>query len=178
VNKEVTQIYLKENLEYNLLTGIFIWIKGGPGRTISKEAGTLNNGYRSIVINDISYYSHRLAFLYVEGYMPENDVDHINKIRNDNRWKNLRHVSRQCNVRNLSKRSDNTSEVTGVHWNNNNEKWIRSIKVGENRLHLGCFCNFIDAVKARWKAEVKHNFPNCNTTSLACNYLNKNKPVH
>ena len=39
---------------------------------------------------------------------------------------------------------------------------------------LGYFQSKIDAARARWKAEVEHDFPNCNTTSTAYLYLQKN----
>jgi len=57
-------------------------------------AGSLNgDGYLNIQVNGKSYKASRLAWLYVFGYFPENQIDHINRIRTDNRIENLREVS-------------------------------------------------------------------------------------
>ena len=37
--------------------------------------------------------------------------------------------------------------------------------------YLGYFNNFIDAVKSRWEAEKKYDWPDCNTNSSAFNFL-------
>jgi len=123
------------------------------------------------MIDGVSYKAHRLAFLYVDGYTPENDVDHINRNKDDNRWLNLRHVSRSCNMRNRSLLSNNTSGVNGVHWRGSRNRYIASIRVNKKLFHLGSFYDLSGAVFARWKGEVKYDFPNCNTTSSAYEYL-------
>lgn len=175
----ITVERLKEVIHYNSDTGILTWLKKPCPRAnniIGSEAGSLNkDGYRRIMINRVLYRAHRLAFLYMEGYFPENDVDHINRIRDDNRWNNLRHVSRQCNSRNKGKQSNNTSGITGVSWHNRDKRWKAQIKVNQKNIYLGYFTTLRPAVQARWEAEKKYNFPNCNTASSAYNYLRDNK---
>ena len=112
-----------------------------------------------------------LAFLYMEGYFPENFVDHKNRIRDDNRWKNLRHVSHLCNMRNQSVAKNNVSGVTGVIWNSQRKRWRGSITIMNKNEFLGHFMTMKEAVRARWDAEVKYGFPNCNTTSSAYVFL-------
>ena len=73
----------------------------------------------------------------MEGYLPENDVDHINRIRDDNRWCNLRHVSRVCNIRNRDKFKNNTSGVTGVSWFDSRGTWRVRIAVDRKQMGLG-----------------------------------------
>lgn len=109
----------------------------------------------------------------MDGYLPENDVDHINRIRNDNRWGNLRHVSRQCNNRNVGLRKCNKTGVTGVN-SAYNGLWKSDICVNRHHIGLGLFSDFNYAVKARWDAEVKYDFPACNSTSPAYLYLKEN----
>lgn len=168
---KLTQKRLRELLHYNPETGVFTWLETGGGRSIDRCAGGINNGYRKIKINYISYLAHRLAFPYVNGYFPENDVDHINRIRDDNRWCNLREASKSCNARNSGVGRNNKSGVIGVGWGNDRYVWKASISVDGRNKFLGRFKNIQDAVKARWEAEVKYDWPNCNSTSTAYIYL-------
>ena len=172
---ELSQGQLKELLNYNPETGIFTWninvrydVKPGA------VAGCKNKeGYTVIKIHNKSYKAHRLAFLYMEGYLPENQVDHIDRDRKNNKWCNLRHVSRSCNIKNSKIRADNLSGVTGVSWHKRIQKWISRISVNEKRICLGYYKSFKDAVLSRWEAEKKHNYPGCNTKSTAHLYLKK-----
>ncbi len=170
--KKLTQEELKRILDYNPDNGLFTWKVGNNRRVkIGDIAGTNSNGYITIAINNKQYKAHRLAWLYMEGYLPENKVDHINRVKDDNRWVNLRIVSDQCSVRNRGEFKNNKSGVTGVCWGKNANKWYSQIKVNYKLIYLGYFENINDAVLTRWNAEVKYNFSNCNSTSSAYNYL-------
>ena len=176
MSKRLTQKRLKELLHYDPITGIFIRLKTTAGNAKSGDiAGYLNgNGYRMISIDGKKYTTSRLAWLYVEGYFPENEMDHRNRIRSDNRWKNLRHVSHQCNLRNCDISKNNKSGITGIHWDETRKKCKAQIMVDGKCILLGRFNLKTDAARARWEAEVEHDFPNCNTTSTAYLYLQKN----
>ena len=171
----LTQKRLKEALIYNGDTGIFT----NRIRRIMSIEGTVvgsntNNGYIAIHFDGKRYLAHRLAWLYIYGYFPENNIDHINRNKKDNRISNLREVSQQCNIRNSKLRKTNKSGVTGVCWYKNAGKWLAHIKINNKAVHLGRFDDKKDAVRARWDAEKKYKFPNCCTTSTAFNYLNNN----
>lgn len=170
----ITQEQLKEVLHYDPDTGVFTWTKE-PGNGVQKDsiAGHVSSstGYRGIFINRKRYRAGRLAWLYMEGYFPENQIDHRNRIRHDDRFHNLRHVTKQCNLRNSKVSEKNTSGIKGVTWNKAAKKWVAYIKVLTRRLHLGHFNSKKDAAQARWDAEVQHGYPNCNTTSSAYQYL-------
>ena len=81
------------------------------------------------------------------------------------------HVSDICNARNRGKRWDNKSGVTGVSWREDNKKWRSTITVNRKTKHLGNFKNISDAVKARYEAEIKYNWLECQTDSSAYRYL-------
>ena len=109
-DKLITQEKLRELLYYNPETGIFRW-KNTPSRKVHANdiAGTIRpDDYVQIGIGKRYYLAHRIAWLYVHGYLPENDVDHINRNPSDNRIVNLREVSQQCNSRNTDNRKNNT----------------------------------------------------------------------
>jgi len=172
--KKLTQEDLKKLLNYNPCTGIFKWKVDRSPMHAGHIAGTINNdGYIQIKILGKTYLAHRLVFLYMDGYWPENDIDHKYGIKDDNRWKELREVSKTCNAINRKISCINTSGVTGVILEY--DKWKAQITINKKQLRLGTFKNFDLAVKTRWNAEVKYDFPNCNTTSTAYNYLKENK---
>jgi len=154
----LTQAELKELLHYNPDTGALTWLKSGKGRKANGETKGLNNGYFTIRIKGRQYKSHRLAWLYVYGVWPKDQVDHINHITTDNRIANLREVTNQENHRNASLSKNNTSGVTGVYWHKQIKKWLASIHVDYKKTHLGCFDKFEDAIAARKKAENKYGF--------------------
>jgi hypothetical protein len=157
--KILTQNRLKELLEYNPNTGLFIRKKTTSSNAqIGDVAGCLNKqlGYKLISIDGKSYYCHRLAFLYMTGYFPESQVDHINRIRDDNRWENLRKVTSAENLQNTVLRDSNKSGAKGVFWYKQRNKWIAYIRFNNKRYSLGYYVNFEDAVVARKQAEDKY----------------------
>ena len=168
--KPLTQKRLKELITYNPKTGIFKWKSSGKGIRSDRVAGYKNyGGYIIIKINYHAYVASRLAFLWMKGYFPEHEVDHKDRIRHNNKWRNLRHATRICNMRNQSVSKLNKSGVTGVYKYDN--KWMSQIGINNNRKNLGNYKTKIEAVQARWNAEVKYGFPDCNTTSTAYLYL-------
>lgn len=88
----------------------------------------------------------------------ERIIDHISgkQKRYDNRKSNLRICTIQENVINSSIAKNNTSGVTGVFWNKRLHKWEANICINRERIRLGFFNDFNDAVKARKEAENKY----------------------
>jgi hypothetical protein len=171
---KISQKRLKELLSYNSETGVFTWKENRSGKTKKgMVAGYIqqNNGYRRIRINNVAFRASRLAWLYVHGYLPENDVDHINNIRSDDRIVNLREATRSCNLRNHLKSKRNKSGVSGVCYHKRDKKWIVNIGEGGRLCHVGCYKNFQDAVLARLKAEKKYGYESCRTESTAKEYI-------
>lgn len=154
----ITQAQLKERLHYNPNTGIFTRIKGRHKSRIGKAAGYNHHGYIRIKIMTFDCAAHRLAFLYMLGAFPVNQVDHINQTKTDNRWCNLRDVTQAINNRNASRRADNESGATGVCWDKRANKWQAYIQFEKRRIHLGFFKDFETAASVRKEAENKYGF--------------------
>ncbi len=57
------------------------------------------NEYISVSIAGERYAAHRAAWVYMTGEQPL-EIDHINRCKHDNRWKNLRSVTRRVNCLN------------------------------------------------------------------------------
>ena len=133
------QIKLKSLLNYNCETGVFKWINTKGNVKGGSVAGRSMHGYVSIKIDGRDYMAHRLAWLYVHGEWPKNEIDHINRNRSDNSIINLRDVTRQCNQHNHGIRKDNTSGYRGVFFNKKEGKYEARVRLNGKRLFLGYF---------------------------------------
>ena len=155
----ITQKELKEILNYNPDTGVFIWLKPSARKIkVGSIAGHQHKtkGHR-IIIKYKTYAAHRLAFLYMNGYFPKNQIDHINQDQLDNRWCNLREVNNQINNQNKRIRSDNTTGVMGVD-KRKNGKYRARINLKGKRIDLGTFDNIEDAIEERRSAEIMFGY--------------------
>lgn len=128
-------------------------------------------GYIEIGIDGRRYLAHRLVWLYLHGYLPEHEIDHKDRVRSHNWEGNLRESTHHCNTKNASKSINNKSGITGVYWHKTAGKWAASIMVDGKNVHLGLADTLVKAAKLRWDGEVANNWPNCNTTSSAYQYL-------
>ncbi len=155
--RQMTQERLKEVLRYNPDTGIFKWRHSGPGIPPSRKAGTIANGYRQIEIDYKLFRASRLAWLYMTGEWPKILVDHKNRIRSDDRWRNLRAANHQQNARNMKPGKRNKSGRVGVAIGKKPDTWAAHITIDSKTLQLGCYECKADAIEARCKAE-KHYF--------------------
>lgn len=145
---------------YDCLSGLFRW-SVSRGRIKSGDiAGSVNvsDGYRYIQVYKTRYAAHRLAWLFVNGEFPPNEIDHINGNRLDNRIENLRSVTAKENRKNGRRPQTNTSGVIGVRWHKRDKNWSAQIGVNGETVHLGCFDSLQKAANARKEAESKHGF--------------------
>src|SRR5690606_11618117 len=113
------------------------------------------DGYREVGIDGRLYKAHRVIWLYIAGEWPD-EIDHINGDRSDNRFANLRAVSRAENMRNKRSYKNNRSGQNGVSWHNQDRRWIAYITINGKFKRLGGFINKDDAIAARLKAEAEY----------------------
>ena len=142
----ITQTELKEVLKYNRNTGVFTW-KKNLSRTAreGKSAGWYEEGYICIQVKGRAYRANRLAYLYMKGEWPKHLVDHINRVKDDNRWNNLRHATNSQNNINSKKQKNNTSGYKGVSWHKASGKWSVGIGYKGKRQNLGLYNNIQEA---------------------------------
>lgn len=148
----ITPEHVLELLNYDPLTGIFTWKNPrSPRMKPGDVAGSANNlGYILIYIDGLRYRAHRVAWFVSYGHWPENEVDHINGIRSDNRIVNLRDVDRSGNMHNASgKLSGNSTGVQGVH--KVKKKYLSAITVNGKRTVLGRF-NTLEEAESAYQA--------------------------
>lgn len=133
---------LRELLDYDAETGVFRWRETRCGRAMAgavagrAEAG----GYWTIHVDGRRYKAHRLAWLHQTGEWPPDEVDHINTVKADNRWINLRSVPRARNIENQRQaHSNNDTGYLGVTLHHKNRKYQARIQVDGRSRSLGYF---------------------------------------
>ena len=114
----LTHARLVELLNYDPTTGVFTWRKKPSRRVV---VGTIaghvrpGDGYFVIMIARKVHYGHRLAWFYMTGAEPSYEVDHIDTIRTNNRFANLRLADSFPNQQNMRKPTKrNRSGALGV----------------------------------------------------------------
>jgi HNH endonuclease/AP2 domain len=155
---------VKHLLDYEKSTGTFSWRERDRSefkthlswhcfetRFCGKRAGNSHaSGYTYISIDAKLYAAHRLVWLMENHKWPDGEIDHINRVRSDNRIENLRDVTRAQNMQNKSLYRSNKSGHRGVFWVPECGKW-RAVSpcVGGKKVSLGLHWTIEEALKAQ-----------------------------
>ena len=166
IMNKITIEELNSRVLYNHETGYFMWLhcdayqKRWNSRFVGKKAlnAPHSNGYLFGAIANCKIFAHRAAWAMFYGQWPDDEIDHINHDKTNNKISNLRMACRSQNSKNLSKSKRNISGVTGVFKHTQTGKWNAQIRVCKKSIHLGSFDVFQNAVLARQKAEEKYGF--------------------
>ena len=158
----ITHDELTRLLNYNKVTGEFTWVSDRGRVKSGATAGAVRkDGYLHIVINRKVYLAHRLAWFYVMGEWPEDQIDHVNKNRGDNRICNLRQATNKQNGENIPLLSSNTSGHRGVTWSNERQKWVAQVKHHGKTIRVGRYDSLEAAAEAAKNARLRL-FTHCN----------------
>lgn len=168
--KEISYELVRELFDYK--NGLLIWKKRiARSVDIGSEVNYQNTyGYVIVFIYNKAYYAHRIIWLWHHGYIPENDIDHVNRDKSDNRIENLREVSHQCNMRNLKVRKNNSTCVRGITWDKDRKKYKVQINNGKRNQFVGRFNDLNEAVLCRLAAEQCMDWNRCDANSPAYQY--------
>lgn len=115
-------------------------------------------GYKQGTIFYRGYQAHRVIWAMETGSWPEDQIDHKNHNRSDNRIDNLREATNRENSENRSISNKNKSGVVGVIFHKDRKKWIAHIKHKGKSINLGQFVDKEDAIAAREAASIKFNY--------------------
>jgi hypothetical protein len=152
----ISHTYLISILNYDPDTGIWRWLVDRNNHMKAGDiAGNVNKtGYRIIGINGKQYLSSRLAYFYMTGEWPEKTMDHMNQVKDDDRWENLEQKDDTEQMHNQGMRKDNTSGVKGIHFENRDKVWVGQIR-HYRKTYKKNFHTFEEAVAWRKEMETK-----------------------
>jgi len=158
---KLSQARLKELLHYDPLSGVFTWKvwRGGAARAGTVAGRFDSKGYRQITVEMVAILAHRLAWFYMTGVWPEHEVDHINGIRADNSWANLRKATKNQNQQNLAgcRASNKSTGLLGASYDSESGKYLARIMVDGKGKNLGRFATAEEAHRAYCSAKkIKH----------------------
>ena len=156
---KLSQETLKRLIHYDPITGYFTH-RTQTGRHLCgdrAEFKALTNSGLRINILGKKYEPNRLAFLYMEGSLPEDSVwvDHEDTNRLNNAWLNLRKCTVAQNNHNAGLRCDNTSGIKGVVWVATRQKWQAQVYLGRKHHYFGMFSDKEEARQAVQKGRHK-----------------------
>lgn len=121
-------------------------------------AGSLkSDGYVAVRVDNFIYKSHRLAWFYEYGFFPPNEIDHINRVRSDNRITNLRLATKSENLRNRPVFERSISGIKGVYFHKRLNKWLVKLFVNKKLIHLGWHEDIDAAKKAYALGSIKYH---------------------
>jgi len=137
--------WVTQKVHYDHETGHFTRLSDGRRLGRPDRKGYLLSG-----VGPFSYRLHRLAWLYMTGFWPSAEIDHINGDPADNRWSNLRECNHQQNNHNQPMRRNNTSGVKGVSLTRTG-KWHVQVCLNYKIHNGGLYDNLADAKAAAMK---------------------------
>lgn len=116
-----------------------------------------NQGYLAGSINYRKFLAHRVAWAMYHGEWPEEQIDHVNGVKTDNRICNLRKASHSENMRNMKPHSDALSSLKGVCFDKSRGLWMSRIRHGRMEHYLGRFTTEQEAHAAYCQAAKKYH---------------------
>lgn len=138
--KRPSPALLREHLRYDPHTGELWWRLVYHNRPAHKPAGHFTKkGYRKICIFGERFAAHVVIWAIVKGRWPKRQVDHEDRNKANNRWKNLRLATNAQNQTNQTLRASNKSGFKGVSWHKQRRKWVAQCRVKHKVTHLGLF---------------------------------------
>ena len=143
---------LLAHLKYQPETGHWIRLQRAGSGLAGSRADSLTKGskYFQVRVFGKQFNAHRLAWFYMTGNWPTWQIDHVDGLRHNNKWSNLREATQQQNQGNQKKHRDNTGGFKGVR--KSGRKWVASIGKNYQNIYLGTFNTAEEAAAAYKKA--------------------------
>jgi len=144
-------------LHYNSTSGKLYWKfredrdKSWNTRYAYKEAFTTIDAHGYLVgkINYKCYKAHRVAWALFHSSWPTEVIDHINRIKTDNRIDNLRDTNKSVNTLNAKLSSNNTTGIKGISYDRTRDRYVVYTTVHRKRKYLGFPKTFDEAIRIK-----------------------------
>lgn len=132
---------LRAVLAYCPLSGVFRWTVSRGRVRAGSVAGSPDpdTGYWRIRVFGRLLYGHRLAWAFVTGEWPAEEIDHRDCDRTNNCFGNLRAAGECGNKQNTSLGKNNTSGLKGAFFYKRDNCWVSEITANHQRVYLGRF---------------------------------------
>lgn len=146
----LTQEKLRELVEYDPGTGDFTrLVSVSPRALAGRKCGDIDGkGYVRLRVDGARYLAHRLVWFYIYGAWPENEIDHINGDRTDNRLVNLREATRAQNAWNARGWRKSASGLKGVSKSCGEGRWRARALLNGKEKQIGTYSTREEAEKA------------------------------
>lgn len=168
INNDVPLELMREEIRYDPESGDFSRFKLAPknlGRIGVLRGSMTGNGYLQIRFRMKFYSSHRLAWGFHYGAMPEGLIDHIDGEKTNNRISNLRQATGLQQQKNLLRdpQYQAKSGYQGVQRNHQKTGgWSARISHGAKSIYLGTFPTpeaAHEAYQAKWREFAGEFYP-------------------
>jgi len=155
----ITAEFVRAILDYDPETGVLTWKRRGPDSFVSgnrqsaehkcnawnakfegRICGCVNSiGYWQVTIHNKHYLGHRIAWLWIEGSWPKDEIDHADMNSVNNRWSNLREATRAENGWNKKKKGGSGSALKGACFDRARSLWTARGRREGKTICLGRF---------------------------------------
>ncbi len=139
----ITQQRLRDLFSYDVETGLFVCNTTRGNRKKGELCCTTNKGvYAFLMVDYVTILYHRAIWIWHYGEITHDDeIDHIDRDKRNNKIENLRKVKRNENGQNIPISSRNKSGYRGVSWNSEMKKWCVQVHHKQQRYYIGYFDN-------------------------------------
>lgn len=129
---------VKRLFSYDPQTGVVSRLVSRGGATLGPVGLDQKEGeYPKVTICGHCFRLHQIAWVLMTGEWADGAIDHKNRDRSDNRWRNLRLATPAQNLLNTSAHARSQTGLKGVSWHKASGKWRVQVNHGGRVVFTG-----------------------------------------
>ena len=132
--------HISENYSYDPDSGL-LYYNG------IKTGSLSSSGYLYCTILNENLSVHRVCWYLYYNEFPNHSIDHVDRVKTNNKIINLRKCNQAQNLANRTKMKPGTSSFKGVYFIKKQNKYCARISFNNKRIYLGLFNNELDAAE-------------------------------
>lgn len=157
---EIPIARIRAVLWYEPWSGDFYWREKTADKVVVGSMAGSDTGRRDIRIgiDGVLYQAHRLAFAWMTGAQPPQNIDHRDLDTRNNRWENIRPATHSTNGANRPHQKNSQTGIKGVHHYPTRKKpWLARLQC-EGTLRLNKYFATQDEAVAAYRAAAEEWF--------------------